>query len=271
MSTLPELQREFARAIRQPDANIAGLRAVANGRMGIYTDGYKTRLRDALRINFPALHRVQGDDAFTDLAHRYLDAMPSAYRSIRWFGRELEDFSRRDAANLSHPALLDLLRMDWAIGTAFDASDALPLTQGQLRAVPPEQWATIALVLHPSVTRLKLDWAVEPIWRAVMRELNDDSAADADDAAPEANAHHLLIWRDALEARWRILDNDEAQALEQIGGASTFGALCEYLVTQGNAVDAAQTAARYLARWVADGVLTAPPTHAATRREPATC
>ena len=155
----------------------------------------------------------------------------------------------------------------WAIGTAFDASDALPLTQGQLRAVPPEQWATIALVLHPSVTRLKLDWAVEPIWRAVMRELNDDSAADAADAAPEANAHHLLIWRDALEARWRILDNDEAQALEQIGGASTFGALCEYLVTQGNAVDAAQTAARYLARWVADGVLAEPPTYAATRRE----
>ena len=151
MSTLPELQREFARAIRQPDANIAGLRAVVNGRMGIYTDGYKTRLRDALRINFPALHRVLGDDAFTDLAHRYIDAMPSAYRSIRWFGRELEDFSRRDAANLSHPALLDLLRMDSLRVAAYvGGSASTPSATQRARYLAAVCAASTAL---PCVTR----------------------------------------------------------------------------------------------------------------------
>jgi hypothetical protein len=259
MHTLLELQREFARVILNPDAAALASQAWATGRMEIYAGGYKTRLAEALRDNFPTLHRVLGDDAFRDLAHGYIDAMPSPYRSIRWFGRELEAFARRDASTLPHAALLDLLKMDWAIGTAFDAADAPLLRADQLRAVAPAQWAALELVLHPSVTILRLAWAVEPIWRAATRELNEDVAPEESEA-PAANPHHLLIWRDGLEARWRVLVDDEARALEQLGAGCRFGALCEYLIAQdkqGNEADAAQTAAAYLARWVADGVLAA--------------
>lgn len=268
MHALPELQREFARALLKPDDRVAAIGGSVSGRLEIYAAGYKSRLVEALRTNFPTLHRVLGDDAFRDLAHGYIDAMPSPYRSIRWFGRELEAFARRDASILPHAALLDLLKMDWAIGTAFDAADAPLLCADQLRSVAPAQWAALQLVLHPSVTILRLAWAVEPMWRAASRELNEGGASEESET-PVANPHHLLIWRDGLEARWRVLVDDEARALEQLGAGCRFGALCEYLVAQGkhgkqgkqgkqdNQADAAQTAATYLARWVADGVLAA--------------
>jgi hypothetical protein len=270
MHALPELQRQFARAILQPHAGVILTGFKPGGHMEIYAGGYKTRLADALRDNFPTLHRVLGDEAFDALAHAYIDATPSHYRSIRWFGRELEAFARRNASILPHAALLDLLQMDWAIGTAFDAADAPPLRAGQLRAVTPEHWAAISLVPHPSVTVLWLEWAVEPIWRAATREMNE-AGASHDSEAPEANPHHLLIWRDGLEARWRVLTDDEARAFAQIGSRSNFGALCEYLASQINQTDAAQTAATYLARWVADGLLTDTLTAAANQSGQAIC
>ncbi len=251
---LPELQREFARAMLRPDAGVAAIGALAGGHMEIYANGYKTRLADALKANFPTLHRVLGDDAFDELAHRYIDKTPSSYRSIRWLGRELEAFARRDASALPHAALLDLLRMDWAIGAAFDAADVPPLRAAQLHVVAPEQWAGLGLMLHPSVTLLRLAWAVEPIWRTASREL-DETGASHESEAPAQSPHHLLIWRDGLEARWRVPVDEEARALGQIGSGCNFGELCNYLVARSGETDAAQTAATYLAGWVADSLL----------------
>ena len=270
MNALRELQRNFARAILQPGAPFSMLHELSRRRMEIYTDGYKTRLLEALRTNFTTLHRVLGDETFRDLAHGYIDAMPSCYRSIRWFGRELEAFARRDASLLPHAALLDLLRMDWAIGTALDAADAPLLSADRLRSVAPEQWAALMLAPHPSVTVLRLEWAVEPIWRVATGALSTAATAEQSEA-PEAHPHHLLIWRDGLEARWRVMAADEACAFAKLAGGCRFGALCEYLVAQGNAAQAAQTAATYLARWVAHGVLADTLTSAATEPEQQVC
>ena len=277
MHALPELQREFARAILKPDADALAHPAWDGGRLQIYAGGYKTRLAEALRSNFPTLHRVLGDESFDALAHGYIDAMPSQYRSIRWFGRELAAYAQRDTSILPHAALLDLLKMDWAIGIAFDAADAPPLRADQLRAVAPEAWAVLALVLHPSVTMLQLQWAVEPIWRAATRELNENGTSH-DSEAPTESPHHLLIWREGLEARWRVLPDAEVGALDQIrsgssssSGGSKFGALCARLAMQTNQTAAARTAAAYLARWVADGLLADSLSAAVSQNEQATC
>ena len=254
MPALPELQRAFAQAMLRPDAGVSKVGVLVSGHLNVYIEGYKARLTEALRDNFPTLHRTLGDETFNDLAHAYIDDMPSRYRSIRWFGRELADFARGDASRLPHAALLDLMRMDWAIGTALDAADALPLRAAQLQALAPEQWATLALALHPSVTLLRLDWAIEPIWQAATRELNQEGASE-DSTEPAAAPHHLLIWREGLDARWRVLPAMEACVFEQIDGERSFSALCATLVTQTDETDAPQLAATFLSHWVTDGIL----------------
>lgn len=255
MHSLPELQRAFKQTMLayRPDAGdrdgCIRLDGWLSGRFEIYGEAYKARLLEALKSNFPALHRVLGDEAFRELAHRFIDASPSTYRSIRWFGRELEKMALDDDSLLPHPALLDLLRMDWALGIAFDAADVDALSEADLAQIAPQDWAAMRFGFHPSLTLLKLDWAIEPIWRAVTKDENSETPE------PIADSHHLLIWREAFEGKWRIVDEQEAAALNMLGQGRRFGELCEALAAAGDEAGAVMLAAQYLKRWVLDGLL----------------
>lgn len=264
MLSLPELQRAFKHAVTdyQPDqASPPAIQTYLSGRPEIYGVAYKARLTEALKTNFPALHRVLGDDAFRELAHRFIDESPSEYRSIRWFGRELAMFAQGDESLLPHSALLDLLKMDWALGLAFDAADAMPVCEADLHRIAASEWAALTFAFHPSASLLKLTWAIEPIWRAVTNDEN------ADTPEPMADTHYLLVWRSELEAKWRIVDEAEALALNMLGSGMNFGELCDHLAAAGDEAKAVVAAAQYLKGWVLDGVLVraAPPVSPALR------
>jgi hypothetical protein len=228
-------------------------------RFATYADGYRIRLTEALRSNYPVLHQVLGDDEFAELAERFLEAEPSATPSIRWFGSRLHAFVARDPDALPHPALADLVAFEWALGLAFDAADIAAVDGQELAATPAADWHALRFALHPSATLLQLDWAVEPIARA----LKDDP--DATTAEPEANEHAVLTWRRGLEALWRSLDEREALALRRLDAGASFGELCEELArgaddskadgALSNDTQAAAVAAAMLSRWVRDHVL----------------
>lgn len=222
-------------------------------RLGIYRNAYRARLTDALRENYPVLHRVQGDEAFDELAERFIAACPSEHPSIRWFGSTLPEWLAANSEQLSHPALADLARMEWALCTAFDAADATPLTVNDLLAHAPEAWPTLRFTGHPSLRLIALDWAVEPLWRA----LSDN--AEAETAPPEPQAHHLLIWREtgnAGQTQWRSVEPFEADLLQAALNGESFAELCERAAaTQGDL--AAAAVAGYLRVWVEAGLLRA--------------
>lgn len=223
-------------------------------RFATYADGYRIRLTEALRSNYPVLHQVLGDDEFAELAERFLEAEPSATPSIRWFGSRLHAFVARDPDALPHPALADLVAFEWALGLAFDAANVAAVDGQELAATRPADWHALRFALHPSATLLQLDWAVEPIARA----LKDDP--DAATAEPEASEHAVLTWRRGLEALWRSVDDREALALRRLDAGASFGELCEELArgSDGAEVESAQAAAvaaAMLSRWVRDHVL----------------
>jgi hypothetical protein len=220
-------------------------------RFDIYARGYRRRLAEALQSNYPVLHRVLGDDEFEALAHDYIDASPSPHRSIRWFGDTLEGFLGVPTGRLPHAALLDLVRMEWALGLAHDAPDAKPIGATQLAHVGPDDWHALRFALHPSATLLALQWGVEPLWRS----LTDDARASAPE--PQPCPHTLLVWRKALDVRWRSLDERESQLLELIGLREPFAALCLRLAAEAEEHAAAETAAAHLGRWITDELLVA--------------
>lgn len=217
-------------------------------RLGIYRNAYRARLTDALRENYPVLHRVQGDEAFDELAERFIAACPSQHPSIRWFGNALPAWLAANHDQLSHPALADLTRMEWALGTAFDAADDAPLSVEQLLAVAPEDWPELRFFAHPSLRLIALGWAVEPLWRA----LSDNP--DAETAAPEPQPHHLLAWRQNDQTQWRSVETFEADLLQAALSGQSFAELCERAAaTQGE--QAAAAVAGHLRIWVEAGLL----------------
>lgn len=247
----------FAQAITatdEPADSAALFHATPQGgppRLAIYRHAFRARLTAALRENYPVLHQVLGDETFDEVALGFIAAHPSRQPSIRWFGNELPAHLQvlADADQLPHPALADLARMEWALGTAFDAADAAPLSVEQLLAVAPEAWPELRFSAHPSLRLIALDWAIEPLWRA----LSDNPEAET--AAPEAQPHHLLVWRQSDQTQWRSVEPFEANLLQAALAGESFAELCERAAaTQGE--QAAATVAGYLRVWVEAGLLT---------------
>ncbi len=217
----------------------------------VYRTAWRARLIEALRTNYPVLHRVLGDDAFETLADDYMHVHRSQKRSIRWFGHRLPDFVAERIDTLPHPALADLARMEWAICLAFDAADHTPLRVDQLAAMPPDAWPNLRFALQPGYALFDLDWSVAPVWR----ELSEAEDPNQQVAPPERLDNTILIWRRALTPMWRSVAPLEAELLRAIEADENFGQLCARAVTEVGEADAAATVVGYLQQWVADELL----------------
>jgi hypothetical protein len=201
----------------------------------IYRNAYPSRLAGALRVNYPVLAQLLGEAGFRRAADAYARAYPSRHPSIRWHGAELW-------RTLEAGPIAELARMEWALGTAFDAADARSLDVAFLGTHPVEQWADLRVALHPSVTVLEMSWAVEPQWEAI-RGGHEPPVA-------ERSAHALIVWRMRLQAHWRIASAEEGSALLALGACGTLQSACEVL---GDV--SPETVGAWFARWASDGLL----------------
>lgn len=255
MSTLATQQQQLAAAITKVGAGGTAtleplLRKTPQGgapRIDIYRIAFRARLAAALQENFPVLHRVLGDEAFRELADAFITACPSREPSIRWFGTELSGFLDQHAELVPHPALIDLTRMEWALGMAFDAADASCIAVSDLLAVSPADWPALGFQPHPSVRLLSLVWAVEPLWSAL--SLDEHATTEP----PAALDHHLLIWRGTAQTQWRSVTPFEAKILAACMAGQPFAELCELASAEVGA-QAAVEVAGHLRVWVEAGL-----------------
>jgi uncharacterized protein (UPF0276 family) len=217
------------------DAAASGARGLA-----VYRRAYLARLREALADNYSGCARALGDARFSRLADAYAAACPPTEPSLRHYGDRLGDFidttladQRRtedataeyptDGILVPHPAFGDLARLDWALRATFDAADARPLAATALSALAAEAWPGLRFALLPSARLLTLDWSVEAAWH-----LLNEAALGDEPVLPEptAHVHHLLIWRPALETRWRSIEADECRLIEALQAGASFAELC---------------------------------------------
>lgn len=235
MLSLPECQAALRGAILADKARSAP-GAGSEAGLAVYRNAYRARLAGALRTNYPVLAELLGEEGFRALADDYARATPSRHYSIRWHGADLP-------RHLGNGADADLARMEWALGAAFDAADARPLDAAFLRTIPELEWAGVPIALHPSVSVLRMSWAVERQWEAI-RAGGPASAAEPDE-------HALVVWRMSLQSHWRIADPGEGAALLALGASGTIERACE-------AADEsfARQLGAWFARWVVDGLLT---------------
>ncbi|GAA0749798.1 putative DNA-binding domain-containing protein [Ideonella azotifigens] len=261
LDSLRNAQLALAALIQQaeapPAAALPPLLRALHGRpespqvsLGIYRNAWRGRLIEALRSNYPVLHRVLGDDDFAELAMGFIAHHPPHTPSIRWFGAALPAYLQQQPNALPHPALSDLARMEWALGLSFDAADAAPLDGAQLATLAPQDWVGLRLAAHASLQLLELDWAVEPLWQQLTH-----APEDADTRPPEPLQHQLLVWRQALDTRWRSLQTEEAALLQATLAGVPFGELGHVAAQQVGDEAAPGLLASALQTWVNQGLL----------------
>ncbi|RTZ73322.1 MAG: DUF2063 domain-containing protein [Gammaproteobacteria bacterium] len=253
-STLPELQRAFARYLRLRDGEATGLilgdeRADAQERLDLYAGAYVTRLVEALENHYAGLWGLVGDEQFWQLCRQYIAANPSSFASIREFGHGLAEFLAATEPYSDYPQLAEMAAFEWAQGRVFDAADSVALGEADLRQVPPERWGGLRFTFAPAMQRLDLYWNVPQVWLALDRE----------ETPPEASRQEVLVtwlvWRQELDPRWRSLEVDEAWALEHALAGGDFATLCEGLLEWVDARHAPLRAAGFLRTWLGHGLI----------------
>ena len=234
MPSLRESQLALQAAILAPEDPVWPGDAV---RLGVYRNGYWSRLAGVLRVNYPVLAKMLDEEAFDRIAYGYATQYPSRSYSIRWHGEHLDRV-------IEDAGLADLARMEWALGKAFDAADATTVDMAWLARHPVESWQDLPLDLHPSVQVLYLAYNVEAQWEAVKR-----------DEAPgpfQPKVHALLVWRKELQAHWRIASVEEGAALNALAQGGTLQAACDAVPE-----DQMDQVGTWFAIWVQEGMLAA--------------
>jgi len=254
MSALSEIQAKFQAYLMRAEEGIF-TEAVAGGkvplalRFHIYGEAYRLRLLDALAANYPVLQHFCGSEHFTKLGLHYLDAHPSTFRSIRWFGDGLAVFLNEHPDYQSHPYLAELAAFEWAMTESFDAADQETVDLSAVLSLAPEAWAEMCLSAHPSTRFLHFSWNVVAIWQA----LSQEKPAPVPQQSEKPGA--WLLWRHHLTNQFCALPADEAAALQALLQGKTFGELCEILYQQDEDPQAPMKAASFLKGWLASGLI----------------
>jgi hypothetical protein len=253
MTALAELQRVFQRHVLAGDAAIVRIvnstpAVPATTRLAVYSNAYRIRLAEALGANMPRLKELLGDEQFGLVAAEYVDAHPSQFASIRWFGDRLAPFLERSYP--TQPWLAELAHWEWALAASFDAPDATAADVECLASVAPGDWAGLQLQFHPSVQYLELATNAQALFKALADEQSPPQPAML--ASPQP----WLLWRQDLKTQYRSLEPDEAAAVRIMRAGGMFGAMCEALCEWHDGDEVPLVAAGMLKRWIVEEQLT---------------
>jgi len=194
--SLLELQRALrASLVVHDDTGVAA--HVVDGAIGaaerldVYRNTFAGVLTTALRLSYPAVHRLVGAEFFEGAARIFIETSPPESACLDDYGETFADFLSgfEPAASLAY--LPDVARLEWAVNRALHALDAEPLDVRRLAALADADRASVRFTPHPSVGLVRARHPADLIWRGVLDE--DDSALSAID--PNVGPAWLLVRR----------------------------------------------------------------------------
>ena len=256
MNALRQLQQTFQDYVRHGESTIKGdvvgtASANAEVRLNIYAHGYRARLLEALTTEYPGLSALAGEQDFDTLGHAYIDAHPSSFFNLRWFGDQLPAFLR--ASYPAEPAWSEMAAFEWAMGLAFDSPDIEALAFETVAAAPGEAWPGLKFRMHPGVQRIDLEWNVAEFWKAVDSQQTPDPIAQK--SAQKSSAQAWVVWRKKLRTYFRSLDADEAWAMDALISGQNFAEICAGLCQWVAEDQVALHAASFLRNWIIDDMV----------------
>lgn len=250
--SLAALQALFQAAILNGDDEVLHLipdnsRTNADVLFGVYRNAYVGRLIDIIAHDHPLTARYLGPEAFDALARGYVAAHPSTTQNARWVSRHLTSYTRAAPRFARHEHVGDLVAIEAALNSAFDAADAAVLRLDDLQAIAPEHWDMLVFTPHAAAQRLTTASNAFALWQA----LRDDD----DVPAAEPVAAELIVWRQETTPMIRVIGTEEAMMWDEAAKGVRFGVLCEMLATFDDPATSALRAAQYLQGWLISGAL----------------
>lgn len=208
MPTLLEVQNAMRKSlVDRDDEDASALLAgrVPADRLDIYRNTFIIGATNALRLSYPAVHRLVGQDFFAGAAAVFIAGNPPQSANLGHYGAELPGFLQHFPAAAGLAYLPDVARLEWAVSRAIHAADRAPLALSELAALAPQDHGALRFVPHPSISLLRVSYPVDVIWCAVLDR--DDAALAALDLHPAPI--HLMVQRLPTGVEVMRLDQSE--------------------------------------------------------------
>ena len=135
-------------------------------RFAIHRNNVVFGLIEALGARFPVCRRLLGDECFDAAAAAFARREPPRAAVLHEYGEGFAAFLETFPPFADYDYLGDMARFEAALGRAYYARDATPLTPGALASLKPEALAGATLALHPSLQIVSSRRPVLSIWRA---------------------------------------------------------------------------------------------------------
>lgn len=178
MKRLAALQQQFVAHMYDEDVpapDVLDGRAPKEGLLGIYTRTTYGNLTDVLKMVYPAIVNLVGEQFFTAAARRFIKTHPSRSGNLEEYGAEFIDFLSAFTPAQSLPYLPDVARLEWCYHLSSLADMPPPVAPDALKQFAEGVFSRLAFVFHPSVYLMASEHPVARIWLVAR-----DAAAAAD-------------------------------------------------------------------------------------------
>ena len=154
-----------------------GLKAAQ--RVSIYHDTSITTRVNALRLTFPAVCQLVGEEFFEGVVRAYIGLELPRSAWLDEYGAGFVSFIEQFPQAAPVPYLSDVAALEWAVSQALHAPEAPPIDPQQLAAALAAQCDALRLIAHPAIGLVRTNSPADAIWGAVLA--SDDAALAAID------------------------------------------------------------------------------------------
>jgi len=234
MPTLRELQIDFMAAIlgdgapnaagcgpaapRLAGELVAGEFGVAR-RLAIYADNAEQHFIQSLRKSFPVVHRLVGENYFTQCAREFRRLEPSTSGDLQHVGAAFPAYWQRRHGSDEYRYLADMARLEWLYQESLTAANHPPFDFAKLARVPAAGYDLLRFRLHPSVRLYASEFPALAIWRENLRGDQEPALIDL-----SSGGDRVLLARAAGSVALHPLTVAEFAFLQRIAAGAGFAA-----------------------------------------------
>lgn len=203
-----------------------------------FANAYQARLADAIRVSYPRLAAVVGDE-FPAIVSGYLEKFPSARLSTGNTGLRLAEFL---TASIYPTWYAELAQLERAYLEVTDAPLELPMRKEALATLALEE----PICLIPAHAMIAVTSSIDELWRA----LSDNDPPRRPRALDWPRV--LLVWRARGSVMHRVVDLDEVGPLRAAANGALLAQLCMMFP---RAQNPCARAVDLVLRWIDEGVV----------------
>lgn len=212
-------QTTFTQALLDPDAPTPDTVIDPQGRpapkrFNVYRNNVAFSLTDALRMAFPVILKLVGDDFFNAMAGVYLRQHPPTSSLMMHYGQDMPHFLKRFKPAEKLPYLSDVAQLELAMRASYHAADIKPIAPELLQTLPTEDLMISRFGIAPSAQLIRSRFPIFDIWRVNMT---------ADSTPPSPGGQAILITRVEYDPEPNLLPAGAATFIMSLKDGQTFG------------------------------------------------